>query len=51
MRRGSVPVGSHVRTPGNPINARKIARRRISVIPQIVLRTVVQHAVPDYESH
>ena len=47
MRKGSVPVGSHVRTFGNPINARKIAKRKISVIPQIVLRTVVQHAAPD----
>ena len=47
MRRVSVPVGFHVRTFGNPINARKIAKRKISVIPQIVLRTVVQHAAPD----
>ena len=51
MRRVTVLVGSHVKTFGNPINARKIAKRKISVIPQIVLRTVVQHAAPNQESH
>ena len=50
MRRVNVPVGSHARTPGRPISARRIVKRRTSVIPRTVLRTVVQHAAPNQES-
>ena len=50
-RRVNVPVGSHVRTSGKQVNARRIVKRRTSVIPQIVLRTAVQHAAPNQESH
>ena len=47
MRRVNVPVGSHARTPGRPINARRIARTRTNAIPRTVFKIVVQHAAPD----